>query len=510
MRSVRYFVSVALAMLAVLVVAAAANGQTDSTRVQVYYNDELLPLQNAPLLDNGVSLVEFRPIFERLGFMIFWNEKNKTITGNKPGLHIELTIGSPVALVNGEPVQLAAAPRTVNGRTLVPLRFIGESAGCYVRWEEGNAAIRLYRIAPERAATDTNFVYMIGKVPEDVRWVRFQTVKEGVGYSYEYVRPDNGRVEYNLYLSDGAGTYSVEMAYSQINLQDTQLYHAFAATNVYNSGNSGLHLDNSRTDNSKLTMYGELPDAVQTVAALVVHNESALSKWVIAETDNGLVSQPVYLSFGPGAYTVHLYTTEEELDTANEFYLLKTVTAVNDDPRAHLLTPSEMVESDHPDIVALAQTITAGFVSDSTKSKAIHDWVASNIRYDTAVLVPGGDRIDSALETLQGKLTDCDGYARLNAALHRAAGIQAKIVLGVLIDTGNGETWANTEADTVNHAWNEVLLDGRWVVQDPTLNAGYVNEANQYVPYLSHSYYDPSPERFALDHKPIELEYVYE
>lgn len=48
---------------------------------------------------------------------------------------IVLTIGSTTALVDGREVELDAAPRIENGRTLVPIRFIAEHLARRVDWE---------------------------------------------------------------------------------------------------------------------------------------------------------------------------------------------------------------------------------------------------------------------------------------------------------------------------------------------------------------------------------------
>jgi len=50
---------------------------------------------------------------------------------------IVLTIGSNKALVGTEEVELDAVPELVNGRTMVPVRFIAETLGFEVQWADG-------------------------------------------------------------------------------------------------------------------------------------------------------------------------------------------------------------------------------------------------------------------------------------------------------------------------------------------------------------------------------------
>jgi hypothetical protein len=52
---------------------------------------------------------------------------------------VDLWIGKNTASVNGTQTITDAAPRLVNSRTMLPLRFISESLGSEVKWD-GNAS----------------------------------------------------------------------------------------------------------------------------------------------------------------------------------------------------------------------------------------------------------------------------------------------------------------------------------------------------------------------------------
>jgi len=60
-----------------------------------------------------------------------------TVTPLPVDLHISLTINERTAEVNGQAVTLDSPARTVNDRTMVPLRFIGTSLGADVRYDAG-------------------------------------------------------------------------------------------------------------------------------------------------------------------------------------------------------------------------------------------------------------------------------------------------------------------------------------------------------------------------------------
>lgn len=56
---------------------------------------------------------------------------------------IILTIGSPKAIVNGEEIILDVAPIIMNNRTLVPIRFISETLGYEVGWDEATQQVTI-------------------------------------------------------------------------------------------------------------------------------------------------------------------------------------------------------------------------------------------------------------------------------------------------------------------------------------------------------------------------------
>ncbi|MCM3489978.1 stalk domain-containing protein [Alkalihalophilus marmarensis] len=104
--------------------------------INVMMNDHQLDM-NAPVqLQKGTTMVPMRIIFEELGANIKWDQATRTVTATREGTEILLTIGSHTALVNGENKTLASAPYVYQQRTYVPLRFVSESLGAMVRWDQ--------------------------------------------------------------------------------------------------------------------------------------------------------------------------------------------------------------------------------------------------------------------------------------------------------------------------------------------------------------------------------------
>ena len=69
-------------------------------------------------------------------FLPFRVKGEEPETGDPFGrtVEIHLQIGSSEAWVNGSPVTLNAAPFLKEGRTMVPIRFVGEHLGAKVSW----------------------------------------------------------------------------------------------------------------------------------------------------------------------------------------------------------------------------------------------------------------------------------------------------------------------------------------------------------------------------------------
>ncbi len=112
--------------------------------ITTYVNAKKVNFTNSPLTENGRTLVEFRPIFEALGLETEWNNSTKTIVGKNSNVKIQLTLGSKTAFVNGKKIALEVAPKTIKGRTLVPLRFISDSTGSEILWHSNVSEIDIY------------------------------------------------------------------------------------------------------------------------------------------------------------------------------------------------------------------------------------------------------------------------------------------------------------------------------------------------------------------------------
>ncbi|MTI53307.1 stalk domain-containing protein [Geosporobacter ferrireducens] len=94
-----------------------------------------------PIIENGRTLIPMRGVFESLGAEVQWDEATKTVKGKKENTEIELKIGSYFAYKNDEKIQLDVQPKIVDGRTMIPLRFVGEALGADVQWDQNSKTV---------------------------------------------------------------------------------------------------------------------------------------------------------------------------------------------------------------------------------------------------------------------------------------------------------------------------------------------------------------------------------
>lgn len=96
-----------------------------------------------PIIEDGRTLVPLRAIFEAMGAKVEWNQDTQTTTAIKGNTTVVLKIGSTTPTINGNISTLDVPAKIINGRTLVPLRFVGEAFGGTVNWDPATQVITI-------------------------------------------------------------------------------------------------------------------------------------------------------------------------------------------------------------------------------------------------------------------------------------------------------------------------------------------------------------------------------
>ena len=103
--------------------------------VTVHLDGEKIGFDQTPVIENGRTLVPLRAIFESLGASVIWDGETQTVIAQKGDTIVALVVGSTSAFVNEEPVTLDVPAKIINGRTLVPVRFIADCFGVETNWD---------------------------------------------------------------------------------------------------------------------------------------------------------------------------------------------------------------------------------------------------------------------------------------------------------------------------------------------------------------------------------------
>ncbi|MBF4505761.1 transglutaminase [Flavobacterium sp. JLP] len=173
----------------------------------------------------------------------------------------------------------------------------------------------------------------------------------------------------------------------------------------------------------------------------------------------------------------------------------------------------------------LAERIQKDFTSEHDKARAIFSWMAFNIKYDFATFLnpprTQGFTYSSEAEKqrkikqLNDKLIQkafksqkavCEGFTALYQHLASLVGLKSEIIRGDsktrLADIGRKNT-------TSNHAWNTVLIDGKWRLVDVTWAQGYYDSSKgKMIKEFAPVYFDTDPDYFFAKHFPDSGSYL--
>ena len=102
-------------------------------------NGETRTLDSPPVIKNNRTLLPIRAVVEALGGTVGWDATEKKVTISLSSTTIELWIGKSIAKVNDVSVQIdpqnaEVVPVIVDGRTMLPVRFVAENLGATVNW----------------------------------------------------------------------------------------------------------------------------------------------------------------------------------------------------------------------------------------------------------------------------------------------------------------------------------------------------------------------------------------
>lgn len=147
-----------------------------------------------PVIVNDRTLVPVRAILDAMGATIGWSDESKQVTAELGDTTIILSIGNTTAIVNNQFEPLDVPAQIINGRTMIPARFVAENLNADVTWDETTRTVTIFSqpIAPVVRDFDT-------------KTDQYGNVYKGKTIDGEFVG------EVSVYLPDGRLAYQGEL-----------------------------------------------------------------------------------------------------------------------------------------------------------------------------------------------------------------------------------------------------------------------------------------------------------
>lgn len=112
---------------------------------QATVDGKKVTLPGAPFVQKGTNtnFLPLRFVGDSLGAQVVWNNKEKRVTVFRGDRMLELWVGSKEMIVNGVRQPISVAPVIIKGSVYVPVRVISEQLGQIVDWENKTQTITI-------------------------------------------------------------------------------------------------------------------------------------------------------------------------------------------------------------------------------------------------------------------------------------------------------------------------------------------------------------------------------
>jgi hypothetical protein len=131
----------AIVMTLFSAVAYAEQGisvKIDSANVE--FNDDI----GRPFIDeNSRTLVPFKAALEAFGAEVEWNNETRTAVAKKGDVTVEVPIGEPYVLKNGEKIESDTVAVIKEERTYLPIKKVMEAFGAEVQWDADTRTVNI-------------------------------------------------------------------------------------------------------------------------------------------------------------------------------------------------------------------------------------------------------------------------------------------------------------------------------------------------------------------------------
>lgn len=258
-----------------------------ASNIKIVINDNTVSSDVPPIIEDGRTLVPLRVVMEYLGAQVTYTNTTKTITVVKSNTILTLTLNKNTVFKNGENIKLDVPAKLVSGRTVVPLRFIGQALGSNVEWQHESKTVVIG--APGSGSTPSDsggesgyddYVPVVS-IPDSTT-PNWANIEKEILDLVNKTRGDHGLTPlvWMNELADMARSHSDDMA-----------------TNNFFSHSS----ETTGTPNDRAVKIG-LPGAAENIAAGYRDAQSVHDAWMTSPGHRANILNPDYRYIGVGYY----------------------------------------------------------------------------------------------------------------------------------------------------------------------------------------------------------------
>ena len=111
------------------------NEKFPSDTPYIEFDGNILGFDVPPIIEDSSTLVPMRFLFEQMGADVEWDSETQTATATLDNTVVTFSIDNINAEVNKTSATMDVPARLINGKTMVPLRFLSENMGYDVDWD---------------------------------------------------------------------------------------------------------------------------------------------------------------------------------------------------------------------------------------------------------------------------------------------------------------------------------------------------------------------------------------
>jgi len=149
-----------------------------ASEISVIIDGAPLHFDVSPQIIDGRTMVPMRAIFEALGASVEWDSQAQMVTATTSGGdRVVLVIGSRTISVGNAVDAMDSVPMIIDGRTMVPARFVAQAMGMYVDWDADTSSLIITNPRVVTVATNINDSFALTVGGTLWRWHGFESAQ---------------------------------------------------------------------------------------------------------------------------------------------------------------------------------------------------------------------------------------------------------------------------------------------------------------------------------------------